>query len=66
MITDVVWVSWEGATVAHAAAAGERAGDVRNGSFPLRCGRWAPDGWDREVFVRESGPRCRRCEEKVL
>lgn len=59
----MTWVRWTGATVAHAAP-GVRPADVRLGSFPLACGRWAPDPMDRLVDVRvvEGGRRCRRCE----
>lgn len=41
-------------------------GAVRNGSFPLACGRWAPDGWDAIIEV-EPFPRrrCKRCEAAV-
>jgi hypothetical protein len=71
---DRVWVSWTTVSrdpyglrpgLAHAAVRGVRAGDVRSGSFPLACGRWAPDGWDASVSVSTYGRRCKRCEAVV-
>jgi hypothetical protein len=57
-----IWVTW--AKVAHLAARGVAAGDVRSGSFPLVCGRWAPDGWDAEVSIASAGAkRCARCSK---
>ena len=56
---------WEGRmgqahTVAH--AADRMAGTT--GSFPLACGRWAPDGFDA-IITPSSGRRCRRCERAL-
>ena len=70
------WVAWSSrgrggygesnprAGVAHAAVRGVAGGDVRNGGFPLACGRWAPDGFDANINV-SSGQRCRRCEDAL-
>jgi hypothetical protein len=51
--------------VAHAACGGTDGGDVRNGDFPLECGRWAPSGFDAELFEAPSGPYCQACSRKV-
>lgn len=66
------WISWEPrgrdpytnprSRVAHAFVGS--AGDISNGSFPLACGRWAPDGWDANIH-ESSGRRCRRCEKAL-
>lgn len=62
-----VWVAWDGqAKRAHAAALkpfGKRA--VRAGSFPLACGRYAPDGTEFAVYVATDEPHCKRCESAV-
>lgn len=65
-----LWVTWTAkgrdpytnprAARAHLAAQGAGRGDLRNGGFPLACGRWAPEGWDADI-VESSAPRCRRC-----
>ena len=62
--TKRLWISWDRAKRAHAADIGVQTGDVRNGSFPLACGRWAPDGWDANVYT-SSKARCSKCQ-KVL
>jgi hypothetical protein len=36
---------------------------VRNGGFPLACGRWCPDGHDAIVTESLLTRRCRRCEK---
>jgi hypothetical protein len=71
-MTAATWVTWEPrgrdpytnprSRVAHAAAA--RANDVTGGSYPLACGRWAPDGHDA-IIRTSSGRRCRRCEKAL-
>lgn len=60
-----LWVSWNGATRSHAASRGVNPGDVRNGSFPLMCGRWAPDGWDKDVEQNATKRRCPKCQQAV-
>lgn len=36
--------------------------DVRCGSFPVACGRFAPEGFDADVEVDDGRkPRCQRC-----
>jgi hypothetical protein len=55
-----VWVTWNGASRSHAARRGVTPADVRNGDFPLVCGRWAPSGFDAELTVSDARP-CRRC-----
>lgn len=69
----LVWVTWAPrgrdpytnpkSKVAHAAV-NVGTNNVRNGSFPLACGRWAPDGHDA-VISPSSGRRCRRCERAL-
>jgi hypothetical protein len=64
----VVWVWWRARgreSVQHAAHI-ERQ-DVRNGGFPLLCGKWAPDGFDADLFpsMTSGGRRCKRCVEAV-
>lgn len=67
-MTGVVWVAWQGSTVSHAAP-GVDTRDVRKGSFPLACGRWAPDAWNVDgdgVYCGPAAsvkPRCRRCDK---
>jgi hypothetical protein len=67
------WVTWEPrgrdpytnprSRVAHAAPA-STGGSLTNGSYPLACGRWAPDGIDA-IITPSSGRRCRRCEKAL-
>lgn len=59
-----VWVTWSGSKRAHAAVVGVTPQDVPRGSFPLQCGRWAPDGWDADVSVTSMSRRCKRCAAK--
>jgi hypothetical protein len=61
LMTARVRVTWTGATRDHLAAAGVRPDDVRGGSFPLMCGRWAPDPMDRMVDVFHATGRNRLC-----
>lgn len=66
------WVTWSPrghdlytnprSKVAHATSASPH--DVRNGGFPLACGRYAPDGHDA-IISESSGARCRRCEKAL-
>ena len=71
MERQIVWVAWQGSSVSHAAVAGVAPGDVRVGSFPLECGRWAPDGFDVSgdgVYTGPAAnikPRCKRCSKAV-
>lgn len=68
--TNTTWIAWEPrgrdpytnprSAVAHAT----RSNDVRVGSYPLACGRWAPDGWDANIHVSHAR-RCRRCEKAL-
>lgn len=70
-MTTTAWFTWTSkgrdlftnpkSTVAHAGVQGARAEDARTGSFPLACGRWAPDGWDAEIVVAPHARRCKRC-----
>lgn len=59
----VTWVQWTGTTRAHAGIEGVRPDAVRNGSFPLECGRWAPDAWDAELWQAPNGRKCERCRK---
>ncbi len=50
------WVRWRTGSRysrAHFGEADRR--DVRNGSFPLACGRWAPDGFDVDELYPDTG-----------
>jgi hypothetical protein len=59
-----VWVRWNGSSVRHLAHRGTSIHDVRVGGFPLECGRWAPDGWDDEIWLELRGVRaCVRCSK---
>jgi hypothetical protein len=62
-----LWVTWGGSKVAHAADRAVKLVDVRSGSFPLACGRFAPDGWDKNLRedVGNYKPRCKRCVKAV-
>jgi len=66
-MTTPLWVSWPGASLAHAADPNVRtASDVRCGSFPLACGRFAPDGFDKNVEIAlASKAHCDRCEKAL-
>ncbi len=61
------WMQWRtGSRYSRAHYAEVFPADVRVGSFPLVCGRWAPDAWDAdEVFVTHSGKKCRACLRKL-
>ena len=61
------WVRWRiGSRYSRAHRGEADRGDVRNGSFPLACGRWAPDGFDvDELYADEGGTRCRACSRKL-
>jgi len=40
-------------------------GDVRNGGFPLFCGRWAPEGFDAVIMDTNLTITCRHCMKKL-
>lgn len=70
----VVWVQWtpkpgdRGETMPRAArshAAWIAPVDVANGSFPLLCGRWAPNGYDADLVQTRGARPCRRCAKAV-
>lgn len=72
---NVLWVTWQAkgrdphgsnpkAGRSHAAI-NVGAANIRNGSFPLACGRWAPDGFDADITVAGSVKQCARCMKAV-
>lgn len=73
MTAERLWVTWEPrgrdpytnprSRVAHAADPAVRS--VTSGSFPLACGRWAPDGFDATIVVDPYKRRCRGCEKAL-
>jgi len=60
--TPVTWTSNGRESATHLAA--EWTDSIRNGQFPLLCGRWAPDGFDADIQQRTGRSQCRKCYSK--
>lgn len=59
-----VWVQWQRdgkRSVAHMGVWGVQTGDIRNGDFPLTCGKWAPSGFD--ALMAPAVPNSKRCDK---